>query len=121
MPVWIYQFWILDFRFWITRGIDLFSTTTSFPFHNLLFFFPNLKSKIQNLKLVRSIVELSLSPLFPRSYNSVYQAIQESFNTTEPKTNQEVTEEKAQKAEKEIQNHLMKVVSGLVDRANFRF
>ncbi len=26
-------------------------------------------------------MELSLSPLFPRSYHSIYQAIQESFNT----------------------------------------
>ena len=28
-----------------------------------------------------SIAELSLSPLFPRSYNSIYKAIQKSFNT----------------------------------------
>ncbi len=28
-----------------------------------------------------SIAELSLSPLFQRSYNSIYKAIKESFNT----------------------------------------
>jgi len=45
---------ILDFRFWIGRGINLligFPSTTGSPFHYLLLFLPNLKSKIQNLKL----------------------------------------------------------------------
>jgi len=75
----------------------------------------NLKSKIQNLKLVRSIAELSLSPLFRRSYNSIYKAIQGSFNTTSQPINQEGTEGTAEKAEKEAQLHLMRVVSGLID------
>jgi len=66
----------------------------------------------------KSIAELSLSPLFRRSYNSIYKAIQGSFNTTSQPINQEGTEgtaEKAEKAEKEAQLHLMRVVSGLID------
>jgi hypothetical protein len=39
---------------------------------------------------VNSIAELSLSPLFPRSYNSIYKAIKESFNTNSQEMNKEV-------------------------------
>jgi hypothetical protein len=42
---------ILDFRLKDGLGIYLLSTTTGSPIHNLLCFFPNPKSKIQNLKL----------------------------------------------------------------------
>jgi hypothetical protein len=55
-----------------------------------------------------SIVELSLSPLFPRSYNSIYKAIKESFNTTIQETNNEVEVEKP--------NNLIRVVSELIDQ-----
>jgi hypothetical protein len=34
-----------------------------------------------------SIAELSLSPLFPRSYNSIYKAIKASFNTNSQEMN----------------------------------
>jgi DDE superfamily endonuclease len=55
-----------------------------------------------------SIVELSLSPLFPRSYNSIYKAISKSFNTTIQETNKEVEVEKS--------NNLIRVVSELIDQ-----
>ena len=55
-----------------------------------------------------SIVELSLSPLFPRSYNSIYKAIKESFNTTIQETNNKVEVEKP--------NNLIRVVSELIDQ-----
>ena len=35
-----------------------------------------------------SIAELSLSPLFQRSYNSIYKAIKESFKETKSMSNQ---------------------------------
>lgn len=35
-----------------------------------------------------SVAELSLSPLFQRTYNSVYKAIKESFNTSTKDKNQ---------------------------------
>jgi hypothetical protein len=44
-----------------------------------------------------SIAELSLSPLFSRSHNSIYKAIKESFNTTIPETNNEVEVEVEEK------------------------
>ena len=40
-----------------------------------------------------SITELSLSPLFQRSYNSIYKAIKELFNTNEEDKNDDETEE----------------------------
>jgi len=65
----------------------------------------------------KSIVELSLSPLFPRSYNSIYQAIQGAFNTTSQKTNQKEETEGTQETQgKEDPNKIiMKVVSGLIE------
>jgi len=66
----------------------------------------------------KSIAELSLSPLFPRSYNSIYKAIKESFNTTSQETNNEVEEEKEK--EKEQPNNLMRVVSELIDQPQQR-
>jgi len=42
------QFWILDFGFWIDKKTD-----QSLPYSLLL---PNLKSKIQNLKLIDQAV-----------------------------------------------------------------
>lgn len=61
-----------------------------------------------------SIVELSLNPLFPRSYNSIYKAIKESFNTTSQEANNEVEEEK------EEPNNLIRVVSELIDEPQQR-
>jgi hypothetical protein len=43
--------------------------------------------------VARSIAELSLSPLFPRTYNSVYKAIKESFDTQQPTANSEQKEQ----------------------------
>jgi hypothetical protein len=59
-----------------------------------------------------SIAELSLSPLFPRSYNSIYKAIQKSFNTNIQEMNQEEGEEKP--------NNLIRVVSELIDEPQQR-
>ncbi len=56
-----------------------------------------------------SIVELSLSPLFPRSYNSIYKAIKASFNTTSQDTNKEEVE-----VEEKKPNNLIRVVSELI-------
>jgi len=39
-----------------------------------------------------SIAELSLSTLFPRSYNSIYKAIKASFNTNSQEINKEEPE-----------------------------
>ena len=61
-----------------------------------------------------SIAELSLNPLFPRSYNSISKAIKESFNTTNQETNNEVEEEK------EEPNNLIRVVSELIDQPQQR-
>jgi DDE superfamily endonuclease len=63
-----------------------------------------------------SIAELSLSPLFPRSYNSIYKAIKESFNTTIQETNNEVEVE----VEEEKPNNLIRVVSELIDQPQQR-
>jgi hypothetical protein len=62
-----------------------------------------------------SIVELSLSPLFPRSYNSIYKAIKESFNTTSQERNNEVEVEVEEKP-----NNLIRVVSDLIDQPQQR-
>jgi hypothetical protein len=63
-----------------------------------------------------SIAELSLNPLFQRSYNSIYKAIKESFNTTSPETNNEAeVEVKEEKA-----NNLIRVVSELIDQPQQR-
>ena len=61
-----------------------------------------------------SIAELSLSPLFPRSYNSIYKAIKESFNTTSQETNNEV------EVEVEKPNNLIRVVSELIEQPQKR-
>jgi DDE superfamily endonuclease len=61
-----------------------------------------------------SIAELSLSPLFSRSYNSIYKAIKESFNTNIQETNNEV------EVEEEKPNNLMRVVSELIDQPQER-
>ncbi|HCF27685.1 MAG TPA: hypothetical protein DEV81_10925, partial [Cyanobacteria bacterium UBA11049] len=63
---------------------------------------------------VDSIAELSLSPLFARSYNSIYKAIKESFHTTIRETNEE-NEENEEKA-----NNLIRVVSELIDQPQQR-
>jgi hypothetical protein len=59
-----------------------------------------------------SIAELSLSPLFPRSYSSIYKAIIASFNTTSQEMNNE--EQEGGKEEEEKPNNLIKVVSELI-------
>lgn len=61
-----------------------------------------------------SIAELSLSPLFQRSYNSIYKAIKESFNTTSQDRNNEVEEEG------EKLNNLIRVVSDLIEQPQQR-
>jgi DDE superfamily endonuclease len=61
-----------------------------------------------------SIAELSLNPLFQRSYNSIYKAIKESFNTTSPETNNEA------EVEEEKPNNLIRVVSELIDQPQQR-
>jgi hypothetical protein len=63
-----------------------------------------------------SIVELSLSPLFARSYNSIYKAIKASFNTTNQETNNKVEFE----VEVEKPNNLIRVVSELIDQPQQR-
>jgi hypothetical protein len=65
-----------------------------------------------------SIAELSLSPLFPRSYNSIYKAIKASFNTNIQEENNKV-EEQEEKEEKEP-NKLIRVVSELIDQPQQR-
>jgi hypothetical protein len=40
-----------------------------------------------------SIAELSLNPLFPRSYNSIYKVIKASFNTGNQEMNNKEEEE----------------------------
>jgi DDE superfamily endonuclease len=65
---------------------------------------------------VNSIAELSLSPLFPRSYNSIYKAIKESFNTTIQETNNEVEVE----VEEEKPNNLIRSVSELIEQPQQR-
>ena len=60
-----------------------------------------------------SIAELSLSPLFQRSYNSIYKAIKESFSTnTEDKNDGDATEE--------ISSELIRAVSQLIDKPQKR-
>jgi hypothetical protein len=61
-------------------------------------------------------VELSLSPLFARSYNSIYKAIKASFNTTNQETNNKVEFE----VEVEKPNNLIRVVSELIDQPQQR-
>ncbi|MCC5611884.1 transposase [Nostoc sp. CHAB 5834] len=65
-----------------------------------------------------SIAELSLSPLFPRSYNSIYKAIQKSFNTNIQKKNNEA--EELEEKEQEEPNKLIRVVSELIDQPQQR-
>ena len=64
-----------------------------------------------------SIAELSLSPLFPRSYNSIYKAIKASFNTNIQEKNNEVEEEEE---EQEKPNNLIRVVSELIKQPQQR-
>jgi hypothetical protein len=63
-----------------------------------------------------SIAELSLSPLFPRSYNSIYKAIIASFNTTSQEMNNEEQEggKEEEEEEEEKPNNLIRVVSELI-------
>ena len=63
-----------------------------------------------------SIAELSLSPLFPRSYNSIYKAIKASFNTNIQEKNNEVEEQE----EQEEPNNLIRVVSELIKQPQER-
>jgi hypothetical protein len=65
-----------------------------------------------------SIAELSLSPLFPRSYNSIYKAIKASFNTNIQEKNNEVEEQ--EEKEQEEPNNLIRVVSELIDQPQQR-
>ncbi|MCP6757992.1 MAG: hypothetical protein NHB32_04265 [Fischerella sp. CENA71] len=60
-----------------------------------------------------SIAELSLNPLFQRSYNSIYKAIKESFNTKiEDKSDDEKKEETSSK--------LIRAVSQLIEKPQQR-
>ena len=61
-----------------------------------------------------SIAEVSLSPLFPRSYNSIYKAIKASFNTNSHEVNKEGEEGE------EKPNNLIRVVSELIDQPQQR-
>ncbi len=72
--------------------------------------------------MVRSIAELSLSPLFPRSYNSIYKAIKESFNTNSQEMNKEKEEQKEQEGEGEEEkpDNLIRLVSDLIDQPQQR-
>jgi DDE superfamily endonuclease len=63
-----------------------------------------------------SIAELSLSPLFPRSYNSIYKAIKASFNTN----SQEINNKKEGEEGEEKPNNLIRVVSELIDQPQQR-
>jgi hypothetical protein len=60
-----------------------------------------------------SIAELSLSPLFQRSYNSIYKAIKESFNTKEEDKNDDDETE-------EISSELIRAVSHLIKKPQKR-
>jgi len=64
----------------------------------------------------RSIAELSLSPLFPRSYNSIYKAIKESFNTN----TQEMNKEEQEGEGEEKPDNLIRLVSELIDQPQQR-
>ena len=71
----------------------------------------------------RSIAELSLSPLFPRSYNSIYKAIIASFNTNSQEMNKEEQEgeqEGEREGEREKPNKLIRLVSELIDEPQQR-
>ncbi len=61
-----------------------------------------------------SIAELSLNPLFPRSYNSIYKAISQSFNTT--------CQDRSNQVEKPVEepNKLIRVISELIDQPQER-
>ncbi len=64
-----------------------------------------------------SIAELSLSPLFPRSYNSIYKAIKASFNTNIQEMNKE---EEGEGEGEEKPNNLIRVVCELIDEPQQR-
>jgi hypothetical protein len=72
----------------------------------------------------KSIAELSLNPLFNRSYNSVYKAIKESFNTNSQEMNKEIEEQKQQGEgkeegegeEQEKPDNIIRLVSELIDQ-----
>jgi len=69
----------------------------------------------------RSIAELSLNPLFPRSYNSIYKAIKASFDTNSQGMNIEVQEGEAEgEQEGEKPNKLIRLVSELIDEPQQR-
>ncbi|MHC5826107.1 MAG: hypothetical protein ACYT04_62200, partial [Nostoc sp.] len=59
--------------------------------------------------------------MFPRSYNSIYKAIQKSFNTNIQEKNNEVEEqEEKEEKEQEEPNKLIRVVSELIDQPQQR-
>ena len=62
---------------------------------------------------------LSLSPLFPRSYNSIYKAIKASFNTNSQEINNKEKGEEGEEGE-EKPNNLIRVVSELIDQPQQR-
>ncbi|NMG09946.1 hypothetical protein DP117_24895 [Brasilonema sp. UFV-L1] len=76
----------------------------------------NLLDALAGNTEANSIAELSLSPLFPRSYNSIYKAISESFNTNCQDTNNKVEETEEQKEP----NNLIRVISELIDQPQQR-
>lgn len=67
----------------------------------------------------QSIVELSLSSLFKRNYNSVYKAIKESFNLTSQQTKNE-DEVEVEELGVEKQNTLIRLVSELIEQPQQR-
>jgi len=67
---------------------------------------------------IQLIAELSLSPLFPRSYNSIYKAIIASFNTTSQEMKNE--EQEGGKEEEEKPNNLIRAVSELIKQPQQR-
>ena len=61
-----------------------------------------------------SIAELSLNPLFKRSYNSIYKAIKESFNTSEEDKNVD-DEDKV-----DTSSELIRTISQLIEKPQQR-
>ncbi|MEM1395408.1 MAG: transposase [Cyanobacteria bacterium P01_H01_bin.150] len=73
----------------------------------------DLLDALSGNRSANSIAELSLSPLFQRSYNSIYKAIKESFNTKDEDKNND--EEK-----KETPDKLIRAVSQLIKKPQQR-
>ena len=76
----------------------------------------NLLDALAGNTEANSIAELSLNPLFPRSYNSIYKAISESFNTTLQDTSNKVEDTEEEKEP----NNLIRVISELIDQPQKR-